>query len=384
MAYSLGGDGARFASILTQHIKGDQRQFAVIQTYKFIGEDVNGLYESNLYANVLFELNRMKKIATEKGYNHYNGICKTLEAYTLLFVADFWNSAPYSEAFQGAANLQPKFDTQAELYTTIFTLLDGAKTDLQASAGALKPGTDDLIYGGNIPSWLGFVNFIKARANLHLAKKDPSKYADALAALTAGGLVKNAAISYDANNSNPMYQFNEQRGDCSLGGSLKDMVTTLNDPRKALYDQPFTDANTFITPSKSVVLASITEQNFIKAECNFKISGASAAHQNYLDGINSSLTGYGISTAAATTYLGQSSVDPGASSLTLDHIMKQKYIALFMDPEVFTDWRRTGIPALTPNNGSVIPRRFPYPQQELNLNPNTPKVTIYSPVDWDN
>jgi hypothetical protein len=94
------------------------------------------------------------------------------------------------------------------------------------------------------------------------------------------------------------------------------------------------------------------------------------------------LTGYGLS-ASAAAYLAQASVDPGAGSLTLNLIMTQKHLALFMEPELFNDWRRTGFPALTPNAGSQIPRRFPYPQQELNLNSNTPQATIYSKVAWD-
>ncbi|MCB0683080.1 MAG: SusD/RagB family nutrient-binding outer membrane lipoprotein, partial [Saprospiraceae bacterium] len=55
-------------------------------------------------------------------------------------------------------------------------------------------------------------------------------------------------------------------------------------------------------------------------------------------------------------YVGQTEIDPGSGNLTLDHIMTQKYIAMFMDPEVFSDWRRTGIPELDPNTGANVPR----------------------------
>lgn len=383
LCFSMGGDASRYSSIYTQHMTGVSRQWAVLQNYKFIGEDVNTLFEDNLYANVLVEINRMKVISTKKGYHYYNGIGKAMEAYTLLFITDSWNAAPYSEAFQGLDQLQPKYDSQAELYATIFSLLTEAKADFnQPDGGGLIPGSDDLIYGGNIPSWKGFVSFIEARAYLHLAKNDPSKYADALNALSGGGLVTDAAYKFGPDHRNPMFQFNQERGDCSVGDYLSNLVTSLNDPRAALYNQPFDEDNTFITDSRSVFLATLTEQHFILAECNFQVSGAAAAHPHFLAGINSSLDGYGL-TSSAAAYLGQATVDPGAGSLTLDFIMTQKYIALFMDPELFNDWRRTGIPALTPNAGSTIPRRYPYPQQELNLNQNTPQTTIYSSVDWD-
>lgn len=384
LAYSIGGDASRYSSIFTQHLHGDSRQWAVLQEYKFLGEDVNTLFEDNLYADVLMELNRLKQISEKNGYHYYNGIAKTMEAYTLLFVADFWNSAPYSEAFQGVNNLQPKYDSQSELYTSIFGLLTSAESDLnQPDGGYLVPAEDDQFFAGDIPSWKGFVQFIRARAYLHLAKANPAYYQSALDALNAGGLVADVAYQYNDNHRNPMFQFNQERGDCSIGTTLSDLVTTMNDPRAALYVQDFTEDNTFITPTKSVILAGLVEQNFIKAECTFHISGAAAAHPYYLAGINASFAQYGISGASVTTYLAQNTVDPGAGSLTLDHIMTQKYIALFMDPEVFNDWRRTGIPALTPNAGGNIPRRFPYPQQEVNLNGNTPQTTIYATVDWD-
>ena len=52
--------------------------------------------------------------------------------------------------------------------------------------------------------------------------------------------------------------------------------------------------------------------------------------------------------------------------------------------ESYSDWRRTGIPVLEPNNGVAIPTRWLYPQSETELNPNTPVVKLTDKVDWDN
>ena len=76
------------------------------------------------------------------------------------------------------------------------------------------------------------------------------------------------------------------------------------------------------------------------------------------------------------------------NSITLDKIMEHKYRASFTSIESFTDWRRTGIPALTavPNNttGGVIPRRLPYPQSERLYNAsNVPSAAITTSVWWD-
>jgi hypothetical protein len=86
-------------------------------------------------------------------------------------------------------------------------------------------------------------------------------------------------------------------------------------------------------------------------------------------------------------------ISVGAANITLKQIIMQKYVALFCNPETWTDWRRTGYPTLTPVTGTQIPRRFPYPQSERqfnlqNLNAAVPNHAdpnfIYTRIWWDN
>ena len=60
--------------------------------------------------------------------------------------------------------------------------------------------------------------------------------------------------------------------------------------------------------------------------------------------------------------------------------------------EPWNDWRRTGFPALSqipaavsPGNNGRVPRALPYPQQEVDANPNLTQRTTLSerPVFWD-
>lgn len=385
ISYTFGGDGARFSAILDQQIKGISRQWAVLQQYTFVGSDVENMFEYNIYPKVLMEIQNLKQISTENGYYYYNGIAKTLEAYTLLFIADFWDSAPYSEAFKGLNNLQPKYDTQEELYQSIFILLNEARSDIAHTNGGVKvPSNDDLMYNGDMTKWVGLTNFIEARANLRLAKADPSKYQTVLT-LVNSGLTADWSYPYAGGAfSNPMFQFIMDWADLEIGTRVSELLTQYNDPRTPLYDQPFDQTNTYLTGERDHVIGSLIEQEFIKAECTYRISGSSAAHPFYVNGITLALQRDGVSPADITTYLAQPSVDPGASNLSLELIMNQKYLALFLEHESYTDWRRTGFPTLVPNNGSVIPRRFPVPQGEMNLNGgNVPSSTIFKPVTWD-
>jgi hypothetical protein len=82
----------------------------------------------------------------------------------------------------------------------------------------------------------------------------------------------------------------------------------------------------------------------------------------------------------------------------LQKIFTEKYIAMFLQVEAWTDWRRSipagaagtvsGIPALTPATGNktngVFPRRFLYPTSELDNNSSEiPSALLTDRVFWD-
>jgi hypothetical protein len=54
----------------------------------------------------------------------------------------------------------------------------------------------------------------------------------------------------------------------------------------------------------------------------------------------------------------------------IQRIMEEKSVANFFNIENFSDWRRTGYPAITKSNGALsdIPRRLLYPQSEILTN----------------
>jgi hypothetical protein len=63
------------------------------------------------------------------------------------------------------------------------------------------------------------------------------------------------------------------------------------------------------------------------------------------------------------------------AQVTLQTIMEEKYIALFQNVEVWSDYRRTCFPVLDPaGSATEIPGRVYYGQAEENANPNTPTV----------
>lgn len=109
---------------------------------------------------------------------------------------------------------------------------------------------------------------------------------------------------------------------------------------------------------------------FIIAECELILKGnSSTAHEAYINGITAAFKNLDLD---PSEYLAKELVSSSQDELSMRHIMTQKYIALFCQSEVWSDYRRTNLPELTPTNGPNLPVRFHYPELEYTLNKNAP------------
>jgi len=400
LAYTYGGDFARYIGIYTQHVDGISRQFAVIGQYGIQPSDVSSMW-SNVYTGTLQSNRELIDNSIAAGNNHYAAIGMALEAYTMMASTDVWGDMVYSDAWKFAENggvYQPSFDGQQDVYTQIFARLDQARELLKGDVGGNVPGSDDQMYGGDPVKWVNFCNVLEARGRLHLVKQDPDAYNKVLAALNLGGFnssLAEAAITFGTapTENAPWYQYIEQRDDCETGTTYLSKLSDLNDPRSATYGWPHDNSHPIWTKDQYMPLLSFTEQEFIRAEAALMTEDKTTAYDSYLRAIESSFVDalksiYNADEIQALydEYIAQAKVGVGEEGLTLDNVITQKWIALYTCPEVFNDWRRTGLPVLSPITGSEIPRRLPYPQTEIDSNPdNLPgDATIYSRVWWDN
>lgn len=164
------------------------------------------------------------------------------------------------------------------------------------------------------------------------------------------------------------------------------------------------------------LLLTNAEMKFIEAEAKFRQSNATEALAAYKAGIAAHMTILGVNQGKIDAYLNSTSVVQNPASLTLSHIMIQKYIALSYSPELWADLRRNNFCAdatgnyneatgvykgfnrpshvfmdAYPNN-TDWPRRFAVPSYEINYNieqvlkanPNAASPTYLSePIWWD-
>jgi hypothetical protein len=121
------------------------------------------------------------------------------------------------------------------------------------------------------------------------------------------------------------------------------------------------------------------ELQFILAEAAQKgLISTGSAQAYYENGIKASFDYYKLALPAG--YLQQTGVAFNPAT-ALQQIGTQKWIALFYSGlEAWFDWRRTGLPALTPGlsnvNGNRIPVRFIYPGFEFSLNKENVEAAV--------
>jgi hypothetical protein len=406
LAYIVGGELARYDCTWMQQIAGLQSQAADVDVYNITEAEINNAWSWNLYAPGMINCKIMMGKAESTNSPHYAGVAKILMAYHLGVTTDHWGDIPYSDALKGGDNyFESKYDTQQQIYTTIFTLLNEAITDLQASSSVFSPGSEDLIYGGDLVKWTKAAYALKARYSLHLSKKNgATSYSDALAAVAKAFTANEDDLRLDYgtayNNSNPIYQSEQERpGYYSANSTMINMLNASGDPRRDVYFTGTTGSVSGVPNTSAAVIGpgysstdspvnfiSYAEVKFIEAEARFKLNPSDPLALNACnDGIKASLQREGV--YGDGSWYNSHKLSSG--SLNLQNIMIQKYLSSFLQVESWTDWRRTGYPILSLATGAMttqIPRRYPYPQDErLYNNSNMPSgVNITDKVWWDN
>jgi hypothetical protein len=119
------------------------------------------------------------------------------------------------------------------------------------------------------------------------------------------------------------------------------------------------------------------ETQLIGAEAAFQTGGQGAA-QPYLDAARAQRS-YGARGTVPNLLTPLAPVPA-----TLENIMEEKYVTLFLNIEAWNDYKRTCLPALAPAPAATtstvpgnvpVPGRLPYGITEINANPNTPSVS---------
>jgi hypothetical protein len=387
LGYVLGGMDVRgVVGMWDQHVSGGARQAATMgKNYNLTEADVDNLWNS-LYVGSMMDLTVYINKTGDKN-PQARGAGEVLMAYALGSMTDLFGDIPYTTAFLGNGNLKPTFDTQQSIYASINTLLTAGIADLSTdkTANAIPFGStsNDKIYNGNIPKWIAAAHSLRARYALHLSKKGTVDYnvvlADCAAGITSDANDFQMPFGTTESNANPLYQFDEQRGDVVPSPTFEAFAA--GDPRLDVFVGGGENFGTFYgSISSPVPFISYVETLFIQAEAQLRLANQPLANAAYDAAVTASLAKYGIADAAWLT----ANTTGVLGDRNLQNIIEAKYIALFLQTEAFVDFRRTGFPVLAPTAGSQIPVRYPYSTSEDIYNhANVPTgITVYTNLWW--
>jgi hypothetical protein len=206
----------------------------------------------NLYAGAS-NFYQLYKVADAQYKDQYKGIALLMQAYTFQTLTDGWGDVPFTEALRGqnadGQFVNPKYDSQRVVYKGILSYIDSA-TSIMSKGNNSAPGTDDLIYGGNMNKWMRFANTLKLRTILRMSSVDPvyaQEMMDSLYKYNPQFLAEgdDAVIRFGngSNNKNPLYaelSAVEQGGVQQIAGSktVIDSMNSNNDYRGLAFYEP--------------------------------------------------------------------------------------------------------------------------------------------------
>lgn len=402
LAYGFGGDISQYNSVLMQHMAGTERIHLDVSRYNFSSGIAGSVWDRNLYSGGMNDLSLLISQATEESAYHHRGVAKILMAYALGQTSSLWNNIPYTEAFQGSSNTRPAYDSGEQIYEIVQQLLQDGIEDLgRTPSQRFILGNEDVIYRGNLQNWALAARSLSARYHNHLSKVDPQGSANAvLTALNGGAISSNdesmrIAFGGESSEANPWhnYQTSAFGTNTMMGEFYVDLLLSIDDPRLPFFASTNSageyvgqSAGTPGTPRENFSelgsyyastdgpfnFITYSEVEFIRAEAHYRLGQYGDAAEAMNNAIIASLED--VTGEADAAYVAAQASEDAASMQAggFERLMTHKYVALFLEPEVFSDWRRTGIPELTPANpnltNDVIPRRWPYPANEVATN----------------
>ena len=370
--------------------------------YHLGGRDIPGGFWNRIYRDVLIDFKEATKILNTEQENlsaallpvnkNQLAILSILEVYSYHILVDVFGDVPFTEALD-IKNPSPTYDDDASIYTSLFTKLDAAISNLDT--GAESFGSADFIYGGNATAWKKFANSLKLR--MALRTKDGAKISEAVAGGVFTSNNDNAAFKFTESDpySNPLWEnlVRSGRKDLLVADTFVGVIAPLNDPRASVFMDnnkssyiggPYGHNNSyseythlgdiFHKPAFEGVILDYTEVKFLLAEAAARgLGGVTGAETLYNEAVTASIN-YWTPSGDAAAYLAQTSVAYDAANWEKS-IGTQKWIAMYSRGfEGWSSWRVFGYPILTApvdaheSAEGKVPVRYTYPGDESQRN----------------
>jgi hypothetical protein len=375
--------------------------------------------------NIFFTgVNKNARITIEKALalNNFKmaGITKVIQVNALATATELWGDIPFEEAGVSNKYLNPKFETQQAVYPKLIARLDSAIADLNTGIGTV--GTEDIHFGGDATKWKQVAYTLKARLLTDMKQYAPayeaaglglSAYANSLYAPhgTTTSVNENSNYSfltsvragsitaegvYNAGLLNPAKALT-YRGNAKTNETARFKFYYLENGVNAVgVIEPNTLTTTaargFFARDAGFPLVTYQENILTLAEAALRAGKGFDVALSHLNTYRSFLNSGGYlhatyKVAGTYKYDPYVAADFAASGMEnkdaitpenalLREILEERYITFYGQHLGWDDERRTRKEAygikLKPNNGTQLPWRFIYSQNEINSNKNSP------------
>jgi len=362
-------------------------------------------------------------------------IARIWMVYLVQQVTDMYGDIPVFEAFKV---IKPAFDSQKDIYLHLLNELEQSVSTIKEFRNSGYPtfGQADVLFQGNLDSWIAFSNTMLMR--LALRASNTAEFNSQIkpflermvVAETIGNHNQTAKIIPDPvgptyHVKNPLI-FVSAWHEVRLSKTIFDILWEHGDPRLQVFANPnaageyvglpngqphsllaelrdshfrpnFCNIGDFFLDEYSPhFLVTYAESCFLKAEAAHRGYIAGSAQAFYNEGVTASFNQFGITdqTAISSYLSGNAQFNPAKA---LEQIWTQRWIALFPNGhEAWSLVRRTGFPQINqpvytfPGN-EQMPRRKQYPNAEMQSNNENYSAAVarmggdsqYTRVWWD-
>ena len=398
--------------------------------------DASGAYFNDSYGNSVKNLVNLIELAKQDPKNvNILSMARILKVFQMHIITDLYGDVPYSEAGLGylTQTFSPTYDTQQAIYADMLKELDEAGKAFSATAAI--PTAADFEFRGDLTKWRKFANSLMLRLAMRMQKVDAAAaQLWAKKAIDGGVMTSNDDTFAIKHSSDATYSVNSNSfnfGTSSSGGrnilaedailwskTLIDLMNARKDPRVGIiaaiaggdrtvarqkglpngfdlmtlgaaggdvnlknYSRP---SPLMIDPNEPNIFFTYAETCFLTAEAIERGWATGSAKDEYAKGQVAALTQlvlYDPAAAIANTadYVAANPYPTGTLADKMTQIHSEMFILTATTLNFYEGWanyRRTGVPVLTPTNypgnvtGGQIMRRLRYPQGEAAINPN--------------
>jgi hypothetical protein len=387
-----------------------------------------------LYSDGLQDLQTVLQLAAGKDeYTQYAAIANILKGYAFQLATDAFGDVPLTQALNREIT-SPEFTPQEQVYDSIVEYINRGIAMIDVDADA-TPGSDDLIFQGDMDNWLRFANTLKLRVYMRQSEVAPDKAAAGIQSFAANTefLTEDGEIVYSTTGGNQNPLFAEMLGlgrtqNLVASQTITKFLTDNDDPRADVFFQRYegqdmdtivgipqgsyrTTTEVFSIPSAIVGASGLEDESgtapvkFISAAESYFLQ-SEAVVRGWLDGDAAALFEQGIRSSFEAydvpdvdEYIAAAPVAqwPGTGDIqaAIKAIIDQKYLAMTGNQgfEAWSEWRRTGYPDFftvseaTALGDDRLPRRLLYPSSEITRNVHFETFPglkqVFEPMWWD-